>query len=67
MKNHDNIDPNELKKASEQGQLEQYLSSHLSSGTKVKLNHILSDRTKTEQLLSTPQAKELLKKLGRGK
>ena len=43
--------------------LEQYAKSHLSAKKQAKLQEILSDDKKLKRVLSSPQAKELMKKL----
>ena len=62
-----NINLDRLMKEAEKGSLEDFLNKNLNEKTKVKLRNILSDKTKTEQMLSTPQAKELMKKISRDK
>lgn len=46
---------------------EDYLMKQLNSNQSKRLQEILSDRNAMEQLLSTPQAQELLKKFTEGK
>ncbi|MGN0458740.1 MAG: hypothetical protein ACI4IL_07210 [Eubacterium sp.] len=58
-----NIDINEFKKAAEQGKMDDFINKNLSSEASSKLKQILSDKEATDKLLSTPQAKELMKKL----
>ncbi len=41
------------------------MMSHLSSDESQKLNEILSDKAKLEQLMNSPAAKELINKLNR--
>lgn len=60
-----NID--EMKKAAQNGKIEDYLNKTLSQDTANKLKSILSDKKATEKLLSTPEAKELMNKLKKGK
>lgn len=55
-----NID--EMKKAAQQGNIEEYINKNLSAEATEKLKSVLSNKEATEKLLSTPQAKELLKK-----
>ncbi|MCC8073317.1 MAG: hypothetical protein LIO62_04250 [Clostridiales bacterium] len=61
------IDVNKMKEAANSGNLDEFLSKNLSENTATKLKNILSDKSATEKLLSTPQAKELMKKLTEGK
>lgn len=58
------IDVDKMKKAAQSGKLEDYLDSSLSADTAKQLKNVLSDKQATEKLLSSPQAKELMKKLG---
>ncbi|MCH5191938.1 MAG: hypothetical protein J1F23_07215 [Oscillospiraceae bacterium] len=46
---------------------EDFLMKQLNESQSKKLKELLSDKTAMEQLLSTPQAKELLKKFTEGK
>lgn len=46
---------------------EDYLMKQLSPNQSKRLQEVLSDRNALEQLLSTPQAQELLKKFTEGK
>lgn len=61
------IDISKMKQAADNGQLDDFLAKNISADTAVKLKSILSDKSKTEKLLSTPEAKELFKKLTEGK
>ena len=61
-----NIDINELKKAAENGNVDDFINKNLSKDASNKLKSILSDKAATEKLLSTPQAKELMDKLMKG-
>ncbi len=60
-----NID--EMKQAADSGQLDDFINKNLSENASKQLKDILSDKNKTQKLLSTPQAKELMKKLMEGK
>lgn len=60
-----NID--EIKQAADSGQLDDFINKNLSENASKQLKDILSDKNKTQKLLSTPQAKELMKKLMEGK
>lgn len=61
------IDLNEMKKANESGRLEEFVGKNLSPKKAAQLKSVLSDKQACEKLLSTPEAKELLKKLTEGK
>lgn len=58
------IDIEQMKRAAQNGTLDDFINSNLSPDVKKQLESILSDKSKTEKLLSTPQAKEIMKKLG---
>ncbi len=67
MLNSDNIN-DILKKAGknpDDGEIKQRLLASLSPKDREKLNNMLSDRAELERLLSTPKAKELMKKFGK--
>jgi hypothetical protein len=51
----------------EQKQLLNSLINQLSADDRKKLDEILADKSATDKILSTPQAKELLKKFMGGK
>lgn len=61
-----NIDLNELKRAAEGGNVDDFINKNLSKEASEKLKNVLSDKEATQKLLSTPQAKELLNKLMKG-
>ena len=56
-----------MKEAGEKGQLDDFVNKNLSPEASEKLKSVLSDKAACEKLLSTPQAKELLKKFTEGK
>ncbi|MCH5315001.1 MAG: hypothetical protein J1E81_03725 [Eubacterium sp.] len=58
------IDVDKMKQAIQKGKLEDYLNSSLSSDTAKQVKNVLSSKEATEKLLSSAQAKELMKKLG---
>lgn len=62
-----NIDLNKLKQAGEQGKLDDFINKNLSAQASSQLKKVLSDKQATEKLLSTPQAKELMKNFMEGK
>lgn len=57
------VDINGLKQAADNGKLDDFINKNLSNEASSKLKSVLSDKAQTEKLLSTPQAKELLKNL----
>jgi len=61
MKNNFDIDG--FKKAAESGQMDDFIDRKLSKNAAEKLRAVLSDKSATEKLLQTPEAKELMKKL----
>lgn len=61
-----NIDINELKKAAEGGNVDDFINKNLSAQASSKLKEILKDKDATQKLLSTPQAKELMQKFMKG-
>lgn len=56
-----------IKQAQEKGSLDDFINKNLSSQASSKLKQILGDKQATERLMSTPQAKELFKKLTENK
>lgn len=62
MKNN-NIDIDAFKKAAKQGNMDDFINKNLSPEATKKLKSILSNKEATDKILSTPQAKELMKKL----
>lgn len=61
------IDINKMKQAAEKGNLDDFINQNLSADASKKLKNVLTDKSAAEKLLSTPQAKELMKKLMEGK
>jgi mannitol/fructose-specific phosphotransferase system IIA component (Ntr-type) len=61
------IDINDMKQAANAGKLDDFINKNLSEKATKQLKSILSDKSATEKLLSTPEAKELMKKLMEGK
>lgn len=57
------IDMNKMKQAAQNGKLDDFINQNLSSEATKKLKNVLSNKEAAEKLLSTPQAKELMKKL----
>lgn len=58
------IDVDKMKQAADNGQLNDYINQNLSKDVSKQLKDVLSDENKTKELLSSPQAQELMKKLG---
>lgn len=61
MNNNINID--ELKQAVQNGKVDDFIDKKLSPEASKKVKQILSDKSATDKLLQTPQAKELFNKL----
>ncbi len=57
------IDVNKMKEAADNGNLDDFINKNLSSEATKQLKNVLSNKEAAEKLLSTPQAKELMKKL----
>lgn len=62
-----NININELKKAADSGNLDNFVDKNLSSNDSEKLKKILSDKSAVENLLKSDAAKDLMKRLMEGK
>ena len=58
------IDVDKMKQAVDNGRLYDYINQNLSKDVSKQLKDVLSDENKTKELLSSPQAQELMKKLG---
>ena len=56
------INVDELKKAVENGTVDSYISKNLPDDTNKKIKEVLSNKTATEKLLNTPEAKALMQK-----
>lgn len=61
------IDMQKMKQAADSGKLDDFINKNLSSDATKQLKNVLSNKEAAEKLLSTPQAKELMKKLMEGK
>lgn len=61
------IDISKMKEAADKGQLDDFVNKNLSSKATAELKNVLTNKEAAEKLLSTPQAKELMKKLMEGK
>lgn len=57
------VDLNKMKTAADNGNLDDFIGKNLSPEASKKVKSILSDKSSAEKLLSTPEARELLKKL----
>lgn len=57
------IDVNKMKEAASNGNLDDFINKNLSADATKQLKNVLSNKEAAEKLLSTPQAKELMKKL----
>lgn len=60
------VDVNKMKNAAESGNLDDFIGKNLSSDASQKLKSVLTDKNAAEKLLSSPEAKELLKNLLKG-
>lgn len=58
-----NINLDELKKASQNGNAEEYISKKLPKGAGDKIKKILSDKETTQKILSSPEAQKLFEQL----
>lgn len=63
MKNLNQNDINELKKSVENGTVDDFIDKKLSPQASQKLKEVLADKSATQRLLDTPEAKSLLQKL----
>ena len=63
MKNLNQNDINELKKSVENGTVDDFIDKKLSPQASKKLKEVLADKSATQRLLDTPEAKSLLQKL----
>ena len=61
------MDMQKMKQAADSGKLDDFINKNLSSDATKQLKNVLSNKEAAEKLLSTPQAKELMKKLMEGK
>lgn len=60
-----NINIDELKKATQNGSADEYLSKKLPKDAGEKLKAILNDKEATQKILSSPEAKKLFEKFGK--
>lgn len=61
------FDVSKMKEAAEKGKLDDFVNKNLSQNATKQLKDVLSNKEACEKLLSSPQAKELMKKLTEGK
>ncbi len=61
------FDVSKMKEAAENGKLDDFVNKNLSQNATKQLKDVLSNKEVCEKLLSSPQAKELMKKLTEGK
>lgn len=57
-----NINVDDLKKAAENGNIDSYINKNLPPDVNKKIKQVLSDKSATEKLLNTPEAKALMQK-----
>lgn len=62
MKKENSINMNELKNAAQNGTVDDFINKNLSNDAAKKVKAVLSDQNTMEKMLSTPEAKALLKK-----
>lgn len=63
MKNISDKDINELQKAVNSGNVNDFIDKCLTPEQSAKIKRVLSDKNAAEKLLQSPQARELMKKL----
>lgn len=61
------LDVGEMKQAASTGNINDFISKNLDHDGAEKLKKVLSDKQATQNLLNTPEAKSILKKLLEGK
>lgn len=57
------LDVNEMKQSIENGSIDQFLNKNMSADAAEQLKRVLTDKKVAEQMLNTPEARELMKKL----
>ena len=75
MKNNDmnklnqklGFDVSKMKEAADNGKLDDFVNKNLSQSATKQLKETLSNKEALDKLLSSPEAKELMKKLKEGK
>ncbi len=63
-KRNKDFDPTAFQAAVKAGRQQSYLQQHLDPDTKAKLEAVLNDKVRLQQMLNSPQAKALMEKLG---
>lgn len=61
------MDVNQLKQSVEDGKFDEFVNSNMDAETAQKLKHVLTNKEAAQNLLGSPEAKALLKKLMGGK
>lgn len=61
------FDVSKMKEAADNGKLDDFVNKNLSQSATKQIKEVLSNKEACEKLLSSPQAKELMKKLKEGK
>jgi mannitol/fructose-specific phosphotransferase system IIA component (Ntr-type) len=56
-----------MKEAVDKGELDDFVNKNLSKQASEQLKNVLTNKDAAEKLLSTPEARELMKKLMEGK
>lgn len=57
------VDVSQMKSSVENGTFDQYLNNNMDPSTADKLKKVLTDKSAAQELLNTPEAKELMRKL----
>lgn len=57
------LDVNEMKQSVENGSFDQFLNQNMDENAANQLKRVLTDKKAAEEMLNTPEAKELLRKL----
>ena len=57
-----NINVDDFKKAAENGNIDSYINKNFPPDATKKIKQVLSDKSATEKLLNTPEAKALMQK-----
>lgn len=67
MKNINDKDINELKRAVQSGNVDDFINKNLTAEQSARVKKALTDKKAVEKLLQTPQAKELMERLKNSK
>lgn len=57
------LDVNEMKQSVENGSFDKFLNQNMDENAANQLKRVLTDKKAAEEMLNTPEAKELLRKL----